>query len=516
MMLHELVTKSAVNTPLALAVSGPDGSLNYAELDSLANRIARALRALGVCVGDRVGIWLDKSTRALAAMQAILRLGAAYVPIDPTSPAARAFALITDCGMCALVTTGERAELVLQGNLKDVAFLTIDSSLTKGKSVNWQELTNFSPLPLDPAAISPYNLAYILYTSGSTGQPKGVCISHRNALAFIQWAADTFQATATDRFSSHAPFHFDLSVFDLYVPLLVGAAVYLLPEGIAYAPIRLVDFIDREQITVWYSVPSVLILMIEHGNLLALPRLPLRALTFAGEPFPIKYLRKLREHWPSLRLINMYGPTETNVCTFFEVTEIDPTRTTPVAIGRACSGDEVWAVKEDGKRAVVGEEGELMVTGPSVMLGYWGKLPQGDKPYATGDIVRVEEDNIYMYIGRRDHMVKLRGYRIELGDIEAALMQHSAISEAVVVVVGEGIEARLVAFLVSNSPSPPALLEIKRHCAERLPRYMIINEIHFLDKLPLTSTGKKDRQKLVAHLADINKIGGEDGSNRNI
>jgi len=493
MSLQDLVIRSAERTPDALAVKGTAGSMTYGELDCLANRMARALAELGVRRGDRVGIWVDKSARAVAAMQGALRLGAAYVPLDPLAPAARIRVILEDCAVRALATSKIRAAAVLTDNLAHVGCLPIDA-IENGS--NLETLSSLSDEPVNKLDSTDDELAYILYTSGSTGKPKGVCISHRNALAFIDWAADELRATPADRFSNHAPLHFDLSVLDLYAAFQTGASVILVPDGMSYVPNRLVDFILQENISIWYSVPSALILMIERGGLLNVPSVPLRAILFAGEPFPIQSLRRLHKRWPSVRLLNLYGPTETNVCAFYEVREIPEDRTKPVPIGRACSGDQVWAVKDDGNAATLGEEGELMVSGPTVLLGYWGHLPHGNKPYATGDIVRLEEDESYLYIGRRDQMVKVRGHRIELGDIEATLGDHLAIREAAVVVSGAGIEARLIAFLVYNGHGQPSLLEIKRHCAERLPRYMIVDEVRVLAELPHTRNGKLDRLKL--------------------
>ena len=491
--LKDLLILSAMRTPDALAIKGPDSSMTYDELDALANRIARALAELGVRKGDRVGIWLDKSVNTVATMQGVLRLGAAYVPLDPIAPASRTHTILEDCEMRALVSTGERANTVLKDGIGKIASLSVDNA---GPGLHWDDLTSFSASPIDTPDVDYDDLAYILYTSGSTGKPKGVCISHRNALAFIYWAASEVQVTPEDHLSNHAPFHFDLSVLDLYVTFLAGASVSLIPDGMSYVPRKLVDFILNEKITIWYSVPSALILMMEQGGFLDVETVPLRVILFAGEPFPIKHLRRLFERWPSIRYLNLYGPTETNVCTFYEVEEIDPDRTKPVPIGRACSGDLVWAVKSDGTKVDYGEEGELLVSGQTVLLGYWGRPPHGNKPYPTGDIVRLQEDGNYEYIGRRDHMVKVRGHRIELGDIEAALDENADIQEVAVVVSGSGVEARLVAFIVSKTDKPPTLLEIKRHCAERLPRYMIVDDVRVIPALPRTRNGKVNRLKL--------------------
>ncbi len=500
MGLKDLVIDSSKRWPNSLAVKGPDGALTYDELDKQANRVARALDSLRVRKGDRVGVWLDKSVRGITVMQGILRLGAAYVPLDPKSPAARVKTIVSDCGMRALVSTANRTEKILGDGTGNVATFCIDSPV---QGLSWDDLESFSDEPIDGSEVSDDDLAYILYTSGSTGKPKGVCISNRNALAFVNWAVDEIKANRNDRFSNHAPFHFDLSVLDLYGAFSVGASVFLVPEMLSYMPKRLVSFIQNEKISIWYSVPSAIVLMMEQGGLLEESDIPLCTLIFAGEPFPIKPLRRLFKSWPSVRFLNFYGPTETNVCTSYEVKEIKEDRTRPVPIGRACSSDQVWAVKENGSVSDIGEEGELMVSGPTVMLGYWGKPPHGNRPYATGDLVRLEKDGNYVYIGRRDHMVKVRGYRVELGEIEAALGQHLDIHGTAVVVSGSGMDARIVAFVVFRENRSLSLLDVKRHCAEHLPRYMIVDDICPLDELPLTRNGKVDRFKLTQQAESI-------------
>ena len=346
---------------------------------------------------------------------------------------------------------------------------------------------------LEPEPAHADDIVYLLYTSGSTGKPKGVCISNRNALAFVEWASQTLEATSADRFANHAPFHFDLSVLDLYVAFHVGAATYLIPDEISYVPQRLVSLLVQQAFTIWYSVPSVLMLMMEHAGLLDLPALSLRALLFAGEPFPIKQLRRLYQRYGSMvRFFNLYGPTETNVCAYYQVRHLPESWNKPVPIGKACSGDDIWAEKADGTLVQPGEEGELIVAGPTVMVGYWGQSPYGDKPYRTGDLVHLLDDGNYVYIGRRDRQVKVRGYRIELSDIEAALLQHPAIHEVTVLVIGTGLDAHLVAFVVYAHNNIIHLLEAKKLCSEHLPRYMIIDDIFPLPELPRTRNGKID------------------------
>jgi clorobiocin biosynthesis protein CloN4 len=493
--LHDRLRRSAAASPDAPAVAASDGTLTYRQLDDRAEAFAYALAALRTPRGARVGVWLDKSAEAVAATQGALRAGAAYVPLDPSSPPARVRRLADDCALHALVTTASRADRLRALGADGLRVLTVDGAPLEAHPSD----------PFPTPELSPDDLAYILYTSGSTGAPKGVCISHRAALAFVDWAVDALELSSSDRLANHAPFHFDLSVLDLYGAFSVGASVALVPEGLAYAPERLVDFLAEQSITVWYSVPTALVLMMESGGLLGRDDLALRVVAFAGEPFPIRHLRRLFERWPApgVRYLNLYGPTETNVCTFHEVHALDPARTRPVPIGSACSGDTVWAEKPGGARAGVGEEGELVVSGPTVMLGYWGGEPQGDRPYRTGDrVLHAGPEGSYEYLGRLDHQVKIRGHRIELGEVEAVLQLHPRVGEAAALVVGEGHAARLVAVVAPAAGAPPpALLELKRHCAERLPRSMIVDRVVTLDALHRTRNGKVDRGRLTELVA---------------
>ena len=492
--LDWLLITSAEKWPEALALSAAGRQVSYRELDRMANQAAAALADAGVVRGDRVGVWLDKSAAAVAAMQGALRLGAAYVPVDPLSPALRAASILSDCAVAAVMTTADRAASLAGTEAAGARCLAVEHA-DDGLRVAGAALGS----PPRRASEGPdEQLAYILYTSGSTGRPKGVSISHRNALAFIDWSVELVSAGPADRFSNHAPFHFDLSVLDLYAAFATGASVSVVPEASAYSPKHLVEFLTRERITVWYSVPSALILMIEHGGLLEVDRLPLRHLLFAGEPFPIRHLQTLQERFPELPMHNLYGPTETNVCTAFTVGAIEADRTIPVPIGAATCGDKVWAVTAEGREAAVGEEGELWVSGPTVMLGYWGHPPQGDRPYPTGDVVRRVDPANYLYLGRRDLMLKVRGHRIEAGEVEACLLAHAQIGEAAVVAAGEAMSARLVAFLIHKGDGkPPSLIALKQHCAGRLPRSMIVDAVRWLPEMPRTGNGKIDRRRLV-------------------
>jgi len=314
--------------------------------------------------------------------------------------------------------------------------------------------------------------------------------------------------TAADRFSSHAPFHFDLSILDIHVCLKHGATLVLIGEDLGKDAPRLAQLIADERISIWYSAPSILALLAQYGNLASRDYSHLKQVLFAGEVFAVKHLRTLCELLPKPRYYNLYGPTETNVCTYHEVVPpVPPERTTPYPIGKVCSHLQGRVVDEHGVDVPRGSEGELCIAGPNVMQGYWA-LPEqtarsffvsadGSAWYRTGDIVTEDADGCYTYKGRRDRMVKRRGYRVELGEIEAGLYRHPNVKEAAVVAFADEQEGvSIIAFLSSRDEKPPSLIAIKRFCSENLPLYMIPDKFQWFESLPKTSTDKIDYQRL--------------------
>lgn len=504
------------------AVEWRGESLTYRELDERSDAVASALRRAGVGPGHRVGLYAPKTHLSVIAILGISKAGAAYVPVDPHAPALRAAFILADCAVSAIVVSAERLEALAQhrDSLPALNTALLTDAAPTAAAAGWVATMRLTDIP--PAVDAPGSSAvetdpaYLLYTSGSTGKPKGVIITHRNALTFIDWGAETFDIGPDDRLSSHAPLHFDLSVFDVYVALRSGACVVLVPDQVAPFPIQLAKWIRDRAITVWYSVPSALVRMLLHGKLATFRFPALRTVLFAGEVFPQKYLRDVMRALPDAAFYNLYGPTETNVCTFYHVPrDLDPDATA-IPIGAACANTEVFAVDVEGRLVADGEEGELLVRGGTVMAGYWGLAERtaqslvrnqlqpafDDRVYRTGDIVRRSADGNYWFIGRRDHMVKSRGYRIELGDIEAALHQHDMVREAAVVAIpDEEVGARLRAFI---APLPGAALTadlLHAFCMRRLPPYMVPESFDVIDELPKTSTGKTDRQALMTSLS---------------
>ena len=512
--LHQAFLAAAEHFPERIAVVEPgEGEISYRQLAELSGRTRDQLRARGIGRGDRVGLYLRKSIDTVAAIYAILRAGAAYVPVDPGAPPARNAYIMHNCGVKLVfsesrVTEKFCAELEAIGATPQVIALDdVGAGLALGR---WLE-TQSSALPFAQEADISANdddLAYILYTSGSTGKPKGVMLSHKNAVSFVDWCSEVFEPRETDTFSAHAPFHFDLSILDLHVSLKHGATLVLITEDVGKDPMRLAKIIAEHRISIWYSAPSILGLLAQFGNLANLEFPDLRHVLFAGEVFPVKHLRILCGLWTKPRYFNLYGPTETNVCTFHEViTPVPEDRSVPYPIGRVCSHLLGKVVDENGTTVERGAEGELCIAGLGVMQGYWGLPeqtensflidPQGTRWYKTGDIVVEESDGCYIYRGRRDRMVKRRGYRVELGEIEAGLYKHAQVKEAAVVAVpDEEAGVRIVAHLSCKAQAVPSLIEMKRFCGENLPLYMIPDRFVWQQSLPKTSTDKIDYQRL--------------------
>jgi amino acid adenylation domain-containing protein len=492
------------------AVVDPAGwSLTYAELDRQADALAAHLVDRGVRPGDRVGLVLPKSVPSVVALFGIMKAGAAYVPVDASAPAERGRGILTDCQIRAAVVDGHTlamlpdpaacplAAVVLVGGTDDAG--PVDAALYDEVV---REARARPALPRDAG-----DLAYILYTSGSTGVPKGVMLTHHNAASFVDWCSSVFAPTEDDRFSSHAPFHFDLSILDIYVPLKHGATLHLISESLGKSPKELAAFIADRRLTVWYSTPSILTLLVQYGRLDAHDHSSLRLVLFAGEVFPVKHLREVKRHWPAPAYFNLYGPTETNVCTFARIPDAIPAdRDVPFPIGFACAHCRPLVTDDAGVEAGQNDEGLLWISGDSVFQGYWNRPAEnarafmerdGARWYNTGDVVRFDPADGYLYLGRRDRMVKRRGYRIELGEMERALYRHAQVREAAVVSVPDAdAGVRIVAFLACADAARPSIIELKSFCARHLPAYMSPDRFEFRERLPRTSTDKVDYQAL--------------------
>ncbi len=515
--LCQYLEESAARFPLRSAAIDVDGTiLTYQDLDARASRIAGFLAAHGVEPGDRVGVVLPKNTDALTILFGIMKARAAYVPADWTGPMERIRTIMTDCRIRALFLDRRRGDLlgivsptILLGPGAEGAVQTsAEGAVQAEESFAWETVLEHPPLPIDAEARSSDDLAYILYTSGSTGIPKGVMLTHRNATSFVDWCSEVFTPTENDRFSSHAPFHFDLSILDIYVPIKHGGSVHLIPDDFGKKPKDLARFIAARQLTVWYSTPASLGLLAEFGGLEHLDCSSLRLVLFAGEVFPVQQLRRVVSRWPAPEYYNLYGPTETNVCTFALIPKpIPEERTEPYPIGWPCSHCSALVLDSEGQVVNAGEEGLLYIAGPSVFSGYWGREKEsgavfldrdGVRWYNTGDVVTEQAGEGFLYVGRRDRMVKRRGYRIELGEVESCLYRHPGISQAAAIPAPHPESGmRIVSYLVARESPHPSIVEMKMFCNQHLPAYMNPDIFVFVEDLPRTSTNKVDYQSLI-------------------
>jgi amino acid adenylation domain-containing protein len=522
--LDDVLRASAIAVPDRTAVEDRERSMSYAELDDRSNRLARLLVELGVGSGDRVGLFLEKSMESIVGIYGILKADAAYVPLDLQAPPARVAHCAHDCGIRVVVSSEKAAPswkaLVAHG-APVRQFVVLDTSADATRAHQPDEAGVIGRDGVDRCEgtrITGHDrsaeLAYILYTSGSTGTPKGVMLSHRNGLAFVEWAVAEFSLGPADRISSHAPLHFDLSIFDVFAAALAGACLVLVPEKVGKFPVEVARLIERARISVWYSVPSILSMLVQRGNPSGHDLTHLRAVIFAGEVFHPRHLRRLMALLPQARFTNLYGPTETNVCTCYHVPERVEDVPDPIPIGKAIRGVDVFVVADDNQEAEPGQVGELYVRGPTVTSGYWGD-PDGSAKslvrwpiastlpvvYRTGDLARQDDDGNFIFVGRRDLQVKTRGHRVELGDIEAALNADPLVAEcAVVAVPDESISNRIIAFaVVTGDVDGRALLG---ECGRRIPHYMVPEAVVLRRSLPKTSTGKIDRSALRREAVD--------------
>jgi L-proline---[L-prolyl-carrier protein] ligase len=498
------------------ALATPTGAVSYGELAGDVQRIARRLRQR-FGPGAIVALHAHKSAGAITAMLACALAGVPYVPIDPAFPDVRRRFIAADAGAVGVVLDASTGPA---WGLDDIDGVAVAAVSDRGTAIEPEPLQPTRPTPdggpfLPPVA--PDSLAYVLYTSGSTGAPKGVMITHANADAFVEWACDAFDVGPGDRVAVHAGLHFDLPVFDIYVTLAKGGTVVPVPEPVALFPEALRRFLAEERVTVLYAVPSALVSLLERSALAESPLTDLRLLLYAGEEFPPGVLLRLMQLQPWTAVHNLYGPVETNVVTSMPVAaEALPRR---VPIGRPVSGATILLLAVDGEDVgVPGEAGEIAVFGPSVSPGYLGR-PEltaasrvtrkvGDVErtgYRTGDFAAwdTEVGGVLQFHGRRDDMVKTRGHRVEMAEVELALGRHPEVERAVVVAVpSQGNTNDLHGFVVPLPGAATTENGLRRWCGEQLPRYMVPVRVHIVPELPATNTGKVDRLALRRRAAE--------------
>jgi amino acid adenylation domain-containing protein len=507
--LHELVEAQVNRSPEALGVVFADEIATYHEINCRANRLARHLQALGVGPETLVGVCLERAPELVIALQAILKAGGAYVPLDPSYPPERLAFMLAD-SQARIVLTQSQLKSRISALKAEVHLLCLDRD---SAVIARQGAENFA------SGATEENLAYVIYTSGSTGQPKGVMIEHRGICNQLQWMQQRYPLTADDAVLLKTPFSFDLSLYELFSPLLAGARQVIAEAGRQNDPAYLTELIRRERVTTLFMVPSHLQMLLEHPGFAECHSL--RRIFCSGEPLPLRLQERFFERMPHhTSLHNLYGPTEASVeATYWDCER--QTRRKTVPVGRPISNYQIYILDEHFSPVPIGATGELCIGGAGLARGYlnrpeltaekfieWSVVrTTGDGPqttdhrprlYRTGDLARFLPDGIIECLGRVDFQVKIRGFRIEPGEIEAALSAHPAVRECVVTAREDAPgDKRLVAY-VTERGALPAGSELRRFLSRKLPDYLLPAAFVRLEALPLTPNGKLDRHRLPA------------------
>nr|WP_279636042.1 non-ribosomal peptide synthase/polyketide synthase [Corallococcus terminator] len=487
--IHGLFTAQAAKTPGAVAVVHEGVELTYAQVEARANQLARHLRTLGVGEESRVGVCVERTEAMVVALLGVLKAGAAYVPLDATYPKERLAYMLEGTGAPVVVTQAGLEDVLPEYTGQRVR-LDTDASL----------LATYPEAGLDNASSVPSQLAYVLYTSGSTGRPKGVAVTHASAVAFLKWATGTFKAEQLRGVLAATSLNFDLSVFEVFAPLVSGGTVVVAENALALASLK-----EAHRVTLLNTVPSAVAELVRSGGIPS----TVSTVNLAGEALPNRLVQALYALPQVKEVNNLYGPTEDT--TYSTHARVERGAKTEPRIGRPLEGTQAYVLDAKGQPVPVGVPGELYLGGEGLARGYLGQpgltaerfVPDGfsekagARLYRTGDKVRWGRDGSLEYLGRMDFQVKVRGFRIELGEVEAALGAQPQVRD-VVVVVREDVpgDKRLVAYVVPQPNHRVDVATLRSELKGRLPEYMVPSAFVVLEALPLNANGKVDRKAL--------------------
>lgn len=509
-LIHSPVPHFSRLTPDQPALSFNGSEFTYSELDRASNQLAHALLRQGLRPQDRVGIFMHKSLELGVAIHGILKAGGVFVPLDPFLPVGRIAFILRDCGIRHLVSSDTLAMRLNQLEPPPALRVYGVSRDNPFPALPWEDVYAHDPSPPEVPLID-QDLGYIMYTSGSTGEPKGMMHTHHGSVSYARWGALHVGLHPGDRVASHAPLHFDLSIFDFFSTAQAGAAVVLVPEPVTKFPASWTQYIQDERITVVFTVPHTLVDMLERGAMDQRDLSSLRWILFGGEPFPTKHLRALMDALPWIRFTNVYGPAEAPSCTCYDVPALPEGFDAPIPIGTVSENSAGVLLAEDDRECGVGEQGELCIRSSTLTRGYWHRPdlnervffrrasfgPFPDVYFRTGDLAMRDEEGLLHFLGRKDRMIKTRGNRVELDDVEAALTSHVAVLEAATYVVPDGRgSTHIEAAVTLRSGSIADVSELLRHARTVVPGYAVPRRIAILNDLPRTSSGKVDLKRL--------------------
>ncbi|APH66019.1 non-ribosomal peptide synthetase [Bacillus sp. LR_5] len=511
--LPEQFEKQAALRPDAIAVVYEDQALSYTELNERANRLARMLINEGVGPEQFVALALPRSLEMAVGLLAVLKAGAAYLPLDPDYPADRIAFMLKDAQPAFIMTNTKAAEHIPPAdNVPKIVLddLELEKKLNTYPADNPDNTDRIQPL-------TPLNTAYVIYTSGSTGVPKGVMIPHQNVTRLFAATEHWFHFSSDDIWTMFHSYAFDFSVWEIWGPLLHGGRLVIVPHHVSRAPEAFLRLLVKEGVTVLNQTPSAFyqFMQAEREQPDLGQALSLRYVIFGGEALELSRLEDWYNRHPENRpqLINMYGITETTVhVSYIELDRSIAALRANSLIGCGIPDLGVYVLDERLQPVPPGVAGELYVSGAGLARGYLGRAgltaerfiadpfgPPGTRMYRTGDVARLRADGSLDYVGRADHQVKIRGFRIELGEIEAALVQHSQLEDAAVIVrEDQPGDKRLTAYVIPSSEDTIDTAELRKYAAERLPDYMVPSAFVTMKELPLTPNGKLDRKALPA------------------
>ena len=505
--VHELFEAQVVRAPGAVALCFEQQALTYGELNRRANQLAHYLRARGVKPEATVAVCLERSLDLIISLLAVIKAGGAYVPLDPAYPPERLRLILENARTVAVITDEAVAK-----RLRETG--GIGSSDVIRLSREWKTISQESEEQV-ASGVSDQNLAYVIYTSGSTGRPKGVQVTHQNLVSLLQ-AGGTFPFDQHDVWSVFHSFTFDLSVWEIFAPLVRGSRLVLVPLRVAQSPALLFDLLRTEHVTILHQTPSLARHLLGFTRAAAVDvkrDLKLRLLVCGGEALPGELSAQLLE-W-DIRIWNFYGPTEATVWATTHVVDENDAKETNSRIGRPLSNTEVFILDDEQRLLPPGVIGELCIGGGGVARAYLGAPSEtalkfvphpfsnqpGERLYRTGDLAQYLPDGQIRYVGRVDQQVKFRGYRIQLGEIEAMLIEHPSVNECVVVVRDESDnQKRLVCYVTEEAGAQFKLSydEMRQFLEQRLPEYMVPTALVKVERIPLTRSGKVDRRALPA------------------
>jgi amino acid adenylation domain-containing protein len=525
-LLQTWVTQQAEARPADAAILSGADTLTYAQLEIASNQLAHLLQNAGCQNGDRVCILMPKSAEAIVSMIGILKAGCMHVPIDVATPAARIRHIFDSCENRVIVAGGRvvplleelmsdealssRTTIIWLENLAGASTETAPESKTFKITFSTRDLKSAPSTPL-PQHRAPTDGSHILFTSGSTGVPKGVVITHSNVSAFVAWALKHYGIDHTDRFSGHTPFHFDLSTFDIFGSITAGAQLHLVPSETALLPPKLAEFIRASKLTQWFSVPSVLNYMAKFNSVQQNDFPDLRRVLWCGEVLPTPALIYWMERLPKVHFSNLYGPTEATIASsYYDVTSCPTDPKSQIPIGTPCDGEGLLVLDDKLAPLPPKDIGDLYITGVGLSPGYWRdpaktaaafiQDPNDStrRLYRTGDLAYRDDQGLVNFVGRADTQIKVRGYRIELGEIETALNSMPKLQEcAVVAIPTDNFGGYMIcAAYVARSGEAATLGELREHLKKLVPNYMMPARWASYDALPKNANGKIDRPKL--------------------